>query len=253
MKWAVVLATVLALGAARAPRGGSNLSHLSALLRNDQVGINLCPTCIQFTEEAINELLDIILNAGVVGTCGTLCQALAQKTGSQALGEVCTILCDIAGVEEFVKLIQKADLDPIYFCELINTCPVFDNGDASITDLTVDPASGPQGPRSISFTISSKKGTGTGELILFVETVDGIPVENGFLLMAQNATAFPVPQAYTLKAEPNPDCDPTQQMCEMWVPGDYVLKVEICNGECGSSHPHSQVYDRKEANFTITG
>ena len=44
---------------------------------------------------------------GVVGTCGAICNAIAQKTGSQALGEVCTLLCDIAGVEEFIKLIEK--------------------------------------------------------------------------------------------------------------------------------------------------
>ncbi|KAL8622934.1 hypothetical protein ACOMHN_027055 [Nucella lapillus] len=106
--------------------------------------------------------------------------------------------------------------------------------------------------RSIAFTISSKNGTGTGELILSVQTVDGIPVEDGLLMMATNSSGFPIPEAFSLKAEPNPDFDPSQEMCEMWVPGDYVLRVEICNGECGSNHPYSQLYDRKEANFTIT-
>ena len=47
------------------------------------------------------------LEGGVVGTCGVLCNALAQKTGSQALGAVCDILCDIAGIKEFIKLIEK--------------------------------------------------------------------------------------------------------------------------------------------------
>lgn len=39
----------------------------------------------------------------------------------------------------------RADLDPIYYCELLTACPVNDHGDASFTALSVDPASGPQG------------------------------------------------------------------------------------------------------------
>jgi hypothetical protein len=42
-----------------------------------------------------------------VNKCGVLCHALAQKTGSQALGAVCDILCDVVGIKEFIKLVQK--------------------------------------------------------------------------------------------------------------------------------------------------
>jgi len=61
------------------------------------------------TNQAINQSINqlYILEGGVVGTCGALCNALAQKTGSQALGAVCDILCDIVGIEEFIKLVQK--------------------------------------------------------------------------------------------------------------------------------------------------
>jgi len=250
LKLAVV--AVVAAAVASAARVHPN----SSLLRPRPIfapkALDLCPTCVQFTDQALDALLNIILNGGVVGTCGTLCSALEQKTGSQALGAVCNILCDLAGVEEFIKLIQAADLDPIYFCELLKTCPINDNGDATITELKVNPVSGPQGPRTISFTINSKNGTGTGQLILAVETVDGIPVEDGLLLKAENATAFPIPQAFKLKAEPSADCDPTQGPCEMWLPGNYSVRVDVCNGECGSKHPHSKIYDRKMVTFTIT-
>ena len=40
----------------------------------------------------------------------------------------------------------SADLDPIYYCELLDQCAVNDNGDATITNATVSPKSGPQGP-----------------------------------------------------------------------------------------------------------
>lgn len=30
---------------------------------------------------------------------------------------------------------------------------------------------------------------------------------------------------FNIKAEPDPNCDPTQQECEQWLPGNYVVKV----------------------------
>nr|XP_022329160.1 countin-1-like [Crassostrea virginica] len=215
-----------------------------------KVGVDLCPTCINFTGQAIDMLLNIILQSGVVGSCGALCSLLEQKTGSQALGAVCNILCDIVGIEEFIKLVQEADLDPIYFCELLKACPIKDDGDAKITSFTVSPTSGPQGTFQIDLEFESKNGTGTGELILECQTVDHIPVEGGFLAEPQPAGQYS--KLFNLKAEPNPDCDPTQGPCEQWLPGNYTVKIFICNGECGSKHPHSQIYDTAETSFTIT-
>ncbi|XP_069116842.1 countin-3-like [Argopecten irradians] len=226
--------------------------HFITQLNNKErgnVGVDLCPTCIQFMGQAIDALLNIILNGGVVGTCGALCQALGSKT-SKALEEVCDVLCDLVGVEEFIKLIQKADLDPIYFCEILKTCPINDNGDAKITTFTVTPSSGPQGTFRIDFGYTSVNGTGTGEIILEVDTVDGIPVESGFI--HELAQPGDYTSSFSLKAEPDPNCDPTQQPCEQWMPGNYGVKIAICNGECGSKHPHSAVYDEGMTNFTIT-
>lgn len=45
----------------------------------------------------------------------------------------------------FFTFFKRADLDPIYFCELLKTCPIKDDGDAKITSFTVSPQSGPQG------------------------------------------------------------------------------------------------------------
>ncbi|MCI3311102.1 saposin domain-containing protein, partial [Escherichia coli] len=251
MRVAVFLAVVLSVNAAVGPRPLTNLNSKRVSKFSSGVGLDLCPLCVQFTGDTIDELINIILNAGVIGTCGELCELLAEKTGSKALGAVCDILCDIAGIEEFIKLINKADLDPIYFCELIRQCPINDHGDARITDLAINPVVAPQGKRAISFTLQSQNGTGTGELILFVRTVDGIPVEDSILMKASSPSEFPMTQNFVLDAEPDPDCDPTQDFCENWLPGNYTLIVDICNGECGSAHPHSQIYDRKQTNFTI--
>lgn len=41
--------------------------------------------------------------------------------------------------------------------------------------------------------------------------------------------------------------------CENWLPGVYNVTIQICNGECGSQHPHSAIYDTGKGSFTLTG
>ncbi|XP_059147777.1 countin-1-like [Physella acuta] len=252
MNYIQVLSTLLSavvLTSGLSPIGQKNYRGLR-VLGVQPVGVDWCKTCIDFSGQAINELLNIILNMGVIGTCADLCNVLAEKTGSQILGAVCNILCDVEGVKEFVNLIEKADLDPIYLCELLKSCPVFDGGDATITGFTVVPSSGPQGKKTINLQYTSRNGTGTGELYLFVQTVDQIPVEGSFLQEPQQPGNYaPV---IDLDAEPDPDCDPTQDFCEEWLPGTYTATVQLCNGECGSKHPHSKIYDQKSTTFVIT-
>ncbi|OPL20781.1 hypothetical protein AM593_09895, partial [Mytilus galloprovincialis] len=161
-----------------------------------------------------------------------LCSALAQKTGSQALGEYGKLKSVF--VRKYCQKVRnyhnirdtnvEADLDPIYFCEEMNLCPVKDDGDAKITQLSVTPKSGPQGQFSIDFTYVSVNGTGTGEIVLEVETVDHIPVEGSFLHELADAGSYP--QSVKLKAQPDPNCDPTQGPCEEWMPGNYTVKIE---------------------------
>lgn len=54
-------------------------------------------------------------------------------------------MCDYEGIKEFIKAIEKADLDPFYYCQLLDKCPTFDYGDATIVSFTVTPPSGPYG------------------------------------------------------------------------------------------------------------
>ena len=46
----------------------------------------------------------------------------------------------------YCYLDHRADLDPIYYCELLDQCAINDHGDATITNATAIPKSGPQGP-----------------------------------------------------------------------------------------------------------
>jgi hypothetical protein len=86
--------------------------------------------------------LNAVLNLGIVGSCVNLCQYVAQQTGSEIVGVVCNLLCDYVGISEFIKAIEHADLDPIFYCELLKACPINDNGDAKITSFVITPTSG---------------------------------------------------------------------------------------------------------------
>lgn len=222
----------------------------SSLVKTKSQAISFCGACIDFADQALNFLLNYILQVGVVGSCAEICAYAEKTTGSKLVGVVCDALCDVAGIEEFIKIIEKADLDPIYYCELVHACEIFDQGDANITSFRVTPNRGPQGTFVITADWFSKNGTGTGEIYIGIRTVDGVPVEDSFLMEPQK------PGKYTteikLNAVPNPECDPSQEECENWLAGNYKVEIAICNGECGSAHPHSKIYDQAITNFTIT-
>ena len=67
-----------------------------------------CSACTQFVSEALNELVQIIAQVGIGGGCSEVCGLLPSKT----LATICDIVCEIAGIEEFSKLLQEADPDP---------------------------------------------------------------------------------------------------------------------------------------------
>jgi len=116
-------------------------------------------------------------------------------------------------------------------------------------------------------TYVSKNGTGTGELGIIINTIDGIPAEDIQLNTAQKPGTYSV--EWNLKAEPDPNCDPSKGPCEKWLPGLYNVTIGkcsffwvsyhccdllvICEGECGSKHPHSSIYDEANLTFEITG
>eukprot|EP00118_Oscarella_pearsei_P024642 m.306495 g.306495 ORF g.306495 m.306495 type:complete len:265 (+) comp41298_c0_seq1:34-828(+) len=213
--------------------------------------VDLCPTCINFANEAIENLVNIIANFGVIGTCGKLCGILANDTGSQVIGVACDLFCSYVGIEEFIKIIEEVDLDAFYFCELVKVCPIFDGGDAKLLNITVSPRQGPQGTQfHVVVDYSTEKGTGTGEAIVEISTVDGIPLSDGEIQEEKQPGTYSM--TWNVHAKPDPNCDPSQQPCEQWLPGNYTAKVALCNGECGSSHPHSQIYFEGSAGFVLT-
>ena len=84
---------------------------------------DLCSTCINEAVLVINVLLNAILDEGILATCGDLCGVVANKTGSKVLGDICDLVCEAFGIDEFVKALIDLDIDPIYYCEIAKLCP----------------------------------------------------------------------------------------------------------------------------------
>ena len=65
-------------------------------------------------------------------------------------------------------------------------------------------------------TFTTVNGTGTGELVIAIKTVDRIPVEDGEISCEQPGT-YNV--QWNLNAVPNSNCQ--NPPCEEWLPGIY--------------------------------
>jgi hypothetical protein len=100
-----------------------NIRRIAPTLNHGNVRLDFCPQCISTADDLINILLNLIFDVGVIGSCADLCQGVADKTGSAFLGTICGLACDIVGIEEYIKLIEKVDLDSIYYCEHVKLCP----------------------------------------------------------------------------------------------------------------------------------
>lgn len=223
---------------------------------SDETAAFKCSLCLNVMDEGINAALNLILNAGVAATCQTGCAAIAQRffnsssTLEQLVDMVCTVGCLAVGMKEFIAILEKINLDPIYYCEEIDLCPYNDNGKAKIDKVIVSPLTGAQGTTFVilvDYTVINT--TGTGDMVINIEPVDKIPLGDEFMLYQQGPGSYKV--EFKVDATPNPDCN--DPMCEQWLPGLYNIDLALCDGECSGKHPHSRMYGEAKANFTITG
>eukprot|EP01087_Luapelamoeba_hula_P012746 TRINITY_DN358_c0_g1_i1.p1 TRINITY_DN358_c0_g1~~TRINITY_DN358_c0_g1_i1.p1 ORF type:complete len:257 (-),score=32.38 TRINITY_DN358_c0_g1_i1:65-790(-) len=199
-----------------------------------------CPTCVSFMDQSINQLLNIIANAGVLGGCEDLCSLLP----TQVEATVCNLVCDVVGIEAFIDLVNDADPDPVWICEEVSICPINDAANATVLSLTVSPLSGPQGTSFNALAVYKVGNTiGTGEVDFVVLPPDGFPFGAGELVVQQT------PGSYSVRFGPI-STQPSEQ--EPFSPGVYKVQVAVCEGSCGSSHSHSYTLSTRVAQFTIT-
>jgi hypothetical protein len=119
----ILVGVSVASGASFLKTRPHNIDRVVPIVDRSNIGLDLCPNCINEAIGVINILLNAILDEGILANCGDLCGVVTNRTGSKALGDVCLLVCDGLGLDEFIKEIIKLDLDPIYYCEIAKMCP----------------------------------------------------------------------------------------------------------------------------------
>ena len=205
------------------------------------VGLDFCPTCISFVQQSIQDLIQIIANGGILGGCQALCTMLPNKIAA----EVCNVICDIAGIEGFIKVLGMVDLDPFYACELFAVCHTTDDGSAKFSNINVQPNPGHTGQTlDVSADLTVFNATGCGEMVFAIQDPEGNVLGN-----AQTFGSLQ-PNKYSINLQI--DTTPSQQQGgEEWPAGKYEMEFAVCQGECGSHHPHSETYDVKTTTFSL--
>jgi len=219
--------------------GGLHMKRATIKVKDISGKIDFCNVCVQIMGEIINELLNIILNIGVIGGCADLCGHLPNKYEADA----CDLICDYVGIEEFIKLIEYEDPDPIVFCDEAHICPTTTNGSAIANGAWVAPTSGPTGTTfSIGFNYTVESKTSTGGPNVVVVPPNGLPIGGSEFTEGQDPGTYVV--TFTLKTTPSEN--------EPFSPGEYAVEAALFAGDCSNKHKYSGTYCNATTSFTIT-
>mmetsp|Transcript_56857 Transcript_56857/g.179859 ORF Transcript_56857/g.179859 Transcript_56857/m.179859 type:complete len:156 (+) Transcript_56857:651-1118(+) len=147
----------------------------------------------------------------------------------------------MVGIKVFEEAVEQADLDPIYYCQLISMCQVAPGGKVALGGIDIVPGQGPAGA-------------------LFAVTASGrvdSPTSSGEIVLDILPAGKEIVDAVATAREVTPGL-PTGPWTMTWtlgggvLPGEYRARVRLCGGECGSKHPHAEVYAEAEAPLTVT-
>jgi len=236
----IITLVVPSAEAKKARAKGVTVNHVD---KQPQIGDDpsLCPTCVNFMDESMDILLNIIANGGVIGSCEQLCGYL--KTELEAV--VCELFCDYVGIQAFIDVLDVVDPDAIFYCMEIDVCPIKDTAKGVINSMSVQPTSGPTGTTfnvNVKYQVTSE--IGTGELAIVVFPPDGsFPFGGGELLVDEADGTYPVQIQIPTQPSENED----------FGPGVYNFTVALCEGTCGSIHAHAFTLAQQNGQFTITG
>ncbi|CAE6964543.1 ctnA [Symbiodinium sp. KB8] len=162
--------------------------------------------------------------------------------------QICSIGCDLAGIKEFVDILNHTDLDPIYFCELLKYCHAGpDDASARILDIKASPSTISKGETvQLLADVNVTKELGVGEFRVSVHGPVTSHISDGFLLPQGLGEG-----AIQLGAELKVQDDTSGDEPVIWHPGTYTFDIHLCQGECGSKHPHSKDFGTATGNFTL--
>lgn len=198
--------------------------------------VDLCPPCVTFAEENLADLYSIVTGKIVPKNCNDLCEVMNDSLSQQ----VCLFLCLDSGISTFIADIKKADPDSIYFCEILNVCPVANGGLANITNTYVIPSTGSLGTSfKIQLIINVTQATGTGQIAISVKPPAGSiqPFSQYYL-----NEGFDI-GSYSAKFE--------IQTNSSYPIGNYTASLQVCSGTCGGNNPNEAILATKNVGFAI--
>jgi len=201
-----------------------------------------CEVCINFMNQAVSALIQIIAQGGIGGGCSAVCGELPESW----MAQICFLLCEFEGIEYFNELLQDADPDPIWLCMELDACPSSDNSTGVVKRIAIQPKAAPQGSTfKITFTYQLNSVTGTGQQLIAVVPPPGPEAEpfgwEGTIISQE-------PGIYTLEA--SFEAQPTQE--NPFTPGLYQVYCEVCEGSCGDTHKDTYVILQGMSTFNIT-
>jgi len=199
-----------------------------------------CLECINWAIESLDIILNEILDGGIIANCGKACSGLKNPY----LNTFCTLLCDALGLDEFIHILNKSDLNPLYYCQLVHMCIVEDCTEPECVKIYVHqvrPEIAPEGSRfeiETAFTIVNTAGAGMLRYEIYQNPKD--PISQDYLIEhwapRGNFTQFLA-------------IDTKEQALKI---GTWTARITFCEGMCGSKHPHTRLFDTAVANFTVT-
>jgi len=209
-----------------------------------RASVSTCSICIQAAVLEINILANEILNGVIVDSCEELCNYLAPYGEIAVMS--CNAVCIGFGLDEFISYLENEDLDPIWYCEILDMCTIDDcQGDClDIPMYVTQPDKIPFGGTvNQYFTVWIKKpwnGTGMFRFIIS-DPVQGVQeddelIDGGFGPVGKVTYELQIPTA---------EAQLTQNVT-------IQTQIMICNGECGSSHPHSRIFADPTSSFMVT-
>lgn len=205
-----------------------------------------CGLCTQLKGQEINTLLNEILNVGVVGGCSKLCGVLQPDSKLK-----CEVACGAAGIKAFTWAIEKADLDPIYMCELSGSCePPPDDAYLELLQVAAQPATVAHGADiKLAVDLNVTNDTGVGEFFI---SVDGpgsaTPLSQSFQLNKGIPHGEQM-LSVTLTLQDGKD---EQGFPTTFEAGIYNYTFHVCQGSCGSRHPHSKDFGSMTGTFELS-
>eukprot|EP01124_Arcella_intermedia_P035274 TRINITY_DN893_c0_g1_i2.p1 TRINITY_DN893_c0_g1~~TRINITY_DN893_c0_g1_i2.p1 ORF type:complete len:245 (+),score=33.43 TRINITY_DN893_c0_g1_i2:66-800(+) len=212
-----------------------------------------CKACWDVGDTVLESWVEIFLYGGTFTSCADFCDQVPTWS------EECTLVCTVLGDEVFFKLLNETDLDPIYLCQLLNTCPIDDCGPQCgvIDTVVVDPSEitiPPEDKDYVTITVKyniTKPWSGTG--VVYYQMVQCLQGDCQFLA---NSASLLLPGgqmgSYTTQLSFNYDCP------VLFDAGSPITaQVFLCNGNCDeygvARHPHSMLYDKASANIQTDG